>query len=111
MALVSFERQGRRTYKKDMKSIFNGAIPGWGGSSGLAYEVYKLNNGRYYTFKSSSVKASGDDVDFETFGRGYSSPEEALKAECTGKYRPFINPILFVFIPKMRKPDEHENGR
>lgn len=108
MALVSFEA-GAETYKKDMKSIFNGAIPGWGGSSGLAYEVYKLNNGRYYTFKSSSVKASGDDVDFETFGRGYSSPEEALKAECTGKYRPVYKPYFVCFYPEDAKPDEHEN--
>ena len=108
MAVVSFEA-GAETYKKDMKSIFNGAIPGWGGSSGLAYEVYKLNNGRYYTFKSSSVKSSGDDVDFEIFGRGYSSPEEALKAECTGKYRPVYKPYFVCFYPEDAKPDEHEN--
>jgi len=108
MAVVSLA-SGAATYRKDMRSIYNDAIPGWGGSSGLAYEVYRLNNGRYYTFKSSSVKNTGDDVDFETFGRGYSTPEEALKAECTGKYRPVYKPYFVCFYPEDAKPDEHEN--
>ena len=42
MAVVSVEA-GAATYKKDMKSIFNGAIPGFGGENGLRGEVYRLN--------------------------------------------------------------------